>query len=430
MKSSSNRLGRSAAVAVCALLAFLAYGCTSPTKPANATTDGGLSDAGAFESDGRAADSSSSSASRPGSEDGSVDVHVPDGDSVDVHVPEGGGVVGNPPDGSSGWVNVTSNLANMDSECGNLMLLSAKPDEDLLIAGIAKRGLFASGDGGGTWTALGTGAGSAAIDHRPTSIVYDPQNSNRWWESGIYGTTQGVYVTADDGVTFAGLGTIAFNDAASVDFTDPMRRTLLAGAHETPQELWRSTDQGLTWTNIGATLPAGPECPNSYVVDGQTYLVGCNKNGPGVYRTEDGANSWTMVTQGGGSFAPLLASDGSIYWASTDGTMVRSTDQGKTWATTIGPGTLSWVAPVELPDGRIATLANDHVVLSKDHGVTWTPVSPALPQTTASGGDGWFGLVYSKEERAFLSWYWSCGNGSVPVPGDAIQKFAFDYTTQ
>src|SRR5438105_2009250 len=49
------------------------------------------------------------------------------------------------------WTNVTSNLTGIASTCGPVSALSAKPDEDLLIAGIAQAGLYASRDGGGTW---------------------------------------------------------------------------------------------------------------------------------------------------------------------------------------------------------------------------------------------------------------------------------------
>src|SRR5258705_2445478 len=39
------------------------------------------------------------------------------------------------------WVNVTSNLVGMTSQCGNMTYVSAKPNEDLMIAGIALQGL-------------------------------------------------------------------------------------------------------------------------------------------------------------------------------------------------------------------------------------------------------------------------------------------------
>ena len=72
------------------------------------------------------------------------------------------------------WVNVTSNLAGMTSECGNMTFVSAKPDEDLMIAGVARRGLWGSRDGGMSWHQLGLGGGSATVINRTGSIIYDP----------------------------------------------------------------------------------------------------------------------------------------------------------------------------------------------------------------------------------------------------------------
>ena len=69
------------------------------------------------------------------------------------------------------WVNATGKLlAGMVSDCGNMSYVSAKPDEDLLIAGIALDGLWSSTDGGATWNPMGTWT-QLEGDHqmRPTS---------------------------------------------------------------------------------------------------------------------------------------------------------------------------------------------------------------------------------------------------------------------
>jgi hypothetical protein len=129
---------------------------------------------------------------------------------------------------SGNWVNVTSNLAGTTSECGNMTFVSAKPDEDLMIAGIARQGLWGSRDGGTSWHRLGSGSGSATIVNRTGSIIYDPARSEVFWESGIYNGND-VYRTDDDGSVFRGLGSARHNDSVSVDFTDRNRRTLLAG---------------------------------------------------------------------------------------------------------------------------------------------------------------------------------------------------------
>jgi photosystem II stability/assembly factor-like uncharacterized protein len=329
-----------------------------------------------------------------------------------------------PPSGT--WANVTSNLAGLQSECGTLTLVVAKPDEDLLIAGVATQGLWSSRDGGGTWQQLGTGAGSTPITNRPSSLVFDPLMPTRFWESGIYGSTGGVFETSDDGMTFQQLGDAQHNDVVSVDLTDPARKTLLAGGHEQSQTLFRSSDGGMTWNNIGGGLPAATNCTHPLVIDSQTYLVGCGGYGggpSGVYRSTDSGATWMMVSTFGGATAPLSASDGSIYWA-TPGTsgMARSTDAGEHWTNVFSAyGVLSIYPPVELPDGRIAALGTQYIMLSADHGSTWKPVTPPLPFQDGTG------IAYSAPHKAFYVWHFACGNGPVVVQAESIMRFDFDY---
>jgi photosystem II stability/assembly factor-like uncharacterized protein len=329
---------------------------------------------------------------------------------------------------SGTWVNVTNNLANIPSECGNMSHLFVRPD-GALIAGIAQRGLWVSQDGGNSWQAMDPGADggrTTTITNRPTCLVFDPLNAATFWESGIYDGA-GVFVTTDNGNTFASLGSVASNDLVSVDFSDPNRQTILVGAHETPRVLFRSTDGGMTFTNIGANLPDGSYCTLPILIDSQVHLVGCygGTGTSGIYRTPDGGATWANVSTSGGGAAPLRASDGSIYWVGpSDQGLTRSTDDGQTWIDTgVAPFVLSTTTPVELPDGRIATIGASHaIVASGDHGKTWNLVSTVPPYLDASG------LIYSKEQKAFYIWHSTCGfDGPIPVPTDAILRYDFDY---
>ena len=99
----------------------------------------------------------------------------------------------------------------MQSQCGNLQGFWNVPGKDEVIAGVANVGLYESTNGGASWTKMGTGAGSANIDHRPTCIVFDPTNSDIFWEAGIHGT-YGVYKTTDGGLTFKLLGKLTTAD--------------------------------------------------------------------------------------------------------------------------------------------------------------------------------------------------------------------------
>src|SRR5689334_22230600 len=82
------------------------------------------------------------------------------------------------------WVNITNNLAGMASECGNLGRVSSHPYSDLLIVGVAQKGLFGSTDGGASWNPLG--GASAKITNRISWLAYDPTAPMTFYESGIY----------------------------------------------------------------------------------------------------------------------------------------------------------------------------------------------------------------------------------------------------
>lgn len=330
-----------------------------------------------------------------------------------------GGAVTAPP---SSWVNATGNLAGMTSECGNLTLVSAKPGSTLVIAGVAHVGLYGTTDSGKSWQKLGAGAGSDSIINRPSSIVYDPDHPDVFWESGIY-NSGGVYKTTDGGQTFKQLGNITHNDVVSVDFTDPARQTLLAGGHEQKQTLYLSTDGGQNWSNIGKNLPADSHFSSfPLLIDAKTQLLGACGYGSGacgVYRSTDGGQGWSKATDLSAAARPLWAADGSIYWPLIyDSGLAKSVDQGQSFSQIIQYGPLTTATPVELPDSRIVAPGPDHLQISADGGKTFTPILDPLPFKTS-------GVAYSVETKTFFIWHWDC-NGV--VLSDAIASAGFDYT--
>ncbi|MGZ4767738.1 MAG: WD40/YVTN/BNR-like repeat-containing protein [Ilumatobacteraceae bacterium] len=306
----------------------------------------------------------------------------------------------------------------------------ARPDQDMLIAGIAQQGLWTSTGGSDTWSKLGAGAGSATITNRASTIIVDPDNPATFWESGTY-NGGGVYRTDDNGVTFRQLGDLTHVEGLSVDLSDPARKTLLATIHES-SNTFVSTNGGKSWKDITSTLPADVGyATGPVVIDQTTFLLGTsNAAGSKVLRSTDAGVSWTTVYDGGVLGSPLRAqSDGVLYWFldSVNG-MIGSIDNGQTWTVIPPKGptppTSSASALLELPDASLASISGDRVVISADHAASWTAVGPPIPITPN-------GMIYSPFRKAFYVWHFDCDFSTAdPIQPDSIVRFDFDLAAQ
>ena len=324
------------------------------------------------------------------------------------------------------WLNVTSNLAGLNSGCGNLSLVSAHPTLDMLIASVAARALWGSTDGGESWHGLGLGALSTAVENQATTILYDPAAPEVFWESGINGPV-GIVKSIDSGKHFSRRGQTNYNEVISIDFSDPDRNTQVVGGHGQKQVIFRSNDSGVTWDDIGKQFPAGADASTyPLVIDATTYLMGAPEQvggKSGIYLTTDAGATWSQVSPLGGYGAPLVASDATIYWASPKGGgLVKSTDSGDSFTQVVGAGLLQSFSPLELPDGKLVAVSASHIVASSDHGKTWRFVSAKLPYVIA-------GYTYSVPQKAFYIWHATC-SGASPVPKDAIMRFDFDFAAK
>ncbi len=413
-------------------LAIGLSGCSSSSSGVSPSSDASSAEDGPAIADASSpldVGSSDTDGSSPGAPDGSGLASDSGSIQYAASCNDAGGLHAKP---TGQWVSATSNLAGLGSECGNLSNLSSKPDEDMLIAGVAQQGLWSSKNGGGSWTRLGAATGSATITNRTSEILYDPDHPQTFWESGIY-NSGGVYRTTDDGATVLALGNVTHNDSVSVDFTDPQRQTLLAGTHEQSGHLFLSTNGGAMWSDIGSKLPAGTGFSSqALVIDTKTFLLGAytysnSGAGLGVFRSTDAGQTWMQVFSTAVQGHPLVMSDGTIYWSvGGNGGMVKSTDKGKTWQETVGQSVLVTGSPVALPDGRIAALGPHAVMISSDCGTSWSEATTALPYAPT-------GVVYSPYQKAFYVWHFDCtgqNNPGDPVPQDAIMRFDFDYESQ
>jgi hypothetical protein len=327
------------------------------------------------------------------------------------------------------WTNVTSNLIKDAAGGGDLTLVSAQPGTARVIAAVSKKGLWATDDSGKTWTHLGSGAGSAVIDHGTTAIVYDPNDSKTFWESGIYGSTGGIFHTTDNGVTFTRLGNISHNDLVTVDFSDPARKTLLAGAHETTRKLYLSKDGGMTWNDIGMNLPADSNFSSApQIVDTNTFLLGsCGyaMGACGVFRSSDGGTSWTRVATQGAVNRVLWTTKKAFWWELIYDKGVITSADGIAWTQTANGPVQNMSGPLtELPDGRVVALGKTHLMATTD-GKSWKEIGDPLPFPGMNCGT--YGFAYSAMTKTFFINHNDCKGTILPT---AVYSSGFDYTTQ
>jgi hypothetical protein len=335
------------------------------------------------------------------------------------------------------WVDATSNLEGLESWCGNLAFVSARPDRDEMLAGVAGQGLFSDDPDSGQWVPFGRRPGSAPLDHRTSSIIYDPANPRQFWESGFFGlgpppngTASSVNRTDDDGATFTRLGDAPPADLVSVDFDDVNRQTLLVGIRGTPT-VFRSADGGATWADISSGLPSDiGEASFPHVLDASTYLVGSHPGdrgaaaAPGVFRTTDAGGTWTQVFDQGVSGPPLVSSDGNLYWLLDRGGVIASDDSGVSWTLLAGRGPAGGGRRnriVEVPDGTWVSMGVDYMVVSRDQGASWRTVGPPLPYEPS-------GFTYSFVREAVYAWrnYCDFEAGPNPILAQSIVRLDLD----
>lgn len=311
-----------------------------------------------------------------------------------------------------GWKNITNDLGGAAWGDGGVTLFAALPGRDELVAGVGSSWLWSSVDGGNSWKKLGD-AGEP-IRNMPQHLVVDPENPRTYWVSGIYGP--GLYRTTDGGASFRRLGgALNHVDGLAVDFSDPLRRTLLATKHLDPGGLQLSADGGETWQQIGDRLPKDSSSSSMpFILDSKTFLVdatGTFGKTEGIYRSADAGRTWTRVSKIPSAGPPLLASDGALYWmpkAGMGSSLLKSSDKGLTWTALPGPVKTT---PVEIPGGRLVGIFEQQMYVSANGGAGWEKLGDPIPIKPLSTFTGmtYELTAYSAVRRTLYVWRGSPG---------------------
>jgi len=222
-----------------------------------------------------------------------------------------------------------------------------------------ERGIFRSTNGGATWQQVlykdeNTGASDVAIDPSNPNVVYACMWQARlgpWEDNNAFaGTGGGLFKSIDGGSTWKKFGKALPDDLVQIN---------IAIAESQPSRLYAT---------ISTTKPSD-------------YASG---KGVGFYRSDDGGENWTQITNdprpamkiGGGDLAiPRVDPKNPDVVYSASIVTVRSTDGGKTWSSIRGaPGGDDyqnlWINP-ENPK-IILLVADQGALVSVNGGETWS----------------------------------------------------------
>lgn len=278
-----------------------------------------------------------------------------------------------------------------------------------LYAGLKSGHVFRSDDNGLAWTAITNGlvdkSGRMLL---PKAFIVTPTGrvlrggDNASWDNR---TGSPVFRSDDRGAKWTEVplpfasptrnpGGIGISDMVvhkgSVYFSD-----LLS------EGVWKSSDDGATWTAVGGQLPSPP-----FIGFAKTYYALASAGdalltvqaSKGVFRSTDGGTTWTQAVDGipGVVDSPLVggrswngsdvvgAPDGTAF-AVSDGRLYRSRDGGAAW-TEIGLGILQspnpFVPSIIGPSARKVEILGDRVFVSSSDG------NPRFWEGTALG-DSW-----------------------------------------
>ena len=275
-----------------------------------------------------------------------------------------------------------------------------------VFAGTYSTGVYLSTDNGSTWTQKITGLTSLQVEcFAVIGTNLFAGTADKLFLSTNMGTA---WTSASAGITGTEVISLGVNGT-----------TLYAGVWA--NGVWVSTNNGTGWMKYGTGSPAN--YPYSFAFNGSTVYVGAGS----VYRTTDDGNSWTTINGDMPAYLQiqslayvngnLIAGDNTVNHAF--GLYVTS-NEGTNW-TTINWGLPNYCATsIAARNGNVLTGTCGGIWQSTNAGINWT-------EPTMHGINDWAdftALAYRNNQTVFAGDI----NGNAYVSTNAGQDFTF--TTQ
>lgn len=243
------------------------------------------------------------------------------------------------------------------------------------------RGLLKSTNGGVLWPALDTSTDYTLVATHPRKAAI------------VFAVRGGVLLrSADGGVTRKIVE--GPEGAAKMAFATTGQRTVVYAA--AGNGLWRSTDDGRTWTDVSPVFPSPPKVAAVAVdpVDPRVLYIGLQQGKRVLFKSLNGGATWRL------SQAGLPAAEGtlptvselavdrmnpSVVYAVAGGELFRSIKGGRDWSRPAPPAPGGSVHALETTAYGLLAGTSRGVLLSTDRGVTWQLRVKGLAATSIAG---------------------------------------------
>jgi photosystem II stability/assembly factor-like uncharacterized protein len=356
-------------------------------------------------------------------------------------------------------------------------LVVSPADPSIVFAGTQAGGVYRSSNGGLTWQPARQGivcdwvkqidvspldpdlviAASSAYWQGDAGDVYiSSDGGDSWssaglegtWWSGVHasrvdsqrilaGGELGVYLSTDGGASWVFRSGPSSVLEFAADPSDP--HTIYAGTYG--YFLYRSTDGGDTWTQLGSTMPNGTiravavDIGNPQVIYAAANAISGDSGG--IYRSTNGGTTWEHVLIENTWDVRADPAVPNVVWAAGDGEsftgtpgLWRSEDMGETWTAIDLPAEYCYapfayvvdVNPVQTSEVFVG-LYRGGVMKTADGGATWVQASTGLssdfvnclavhPSEPATIYAGTFQTDLWKTTDGGASWFWSANGFS------------------
>lgn len=235
-----------------------------------------------------------------------------------------------------------------------------------LFIGTQNSGIHRSSDNGDTWNSLG-------LKSETFRTVAVSTNGS------IYaGATSGVFLSTDDGSNWTRLNNSPANTRAII-FNSEMHVFLGAATG-----VFRSTDSGTTWVAVNNGL-TNADIRSLIITSGGVIFAGASGTNGSIFRSSDNGGSWTNAGFQATLVQALISPTNGTIFAGVPGAsagVYRSTDDGATWTQTVTGLTNKFVATFAA-DGNWNLFVGvvGGVFRSMDNGASWTQINSGLTST-------------------------------------------------